>query len=798
MSDIQKKYDELKASYEALEASFEEMAEELKELKEENEKLTERYESCRKSAIDKAHLSARLASNKSMRAYRKMMVRAGKGDPFAALRPQLTQAEARILSNIDSVTYRKGNLVVRGWAYDLNGVFPPITMRDRSLMLPIEEQRYPRPDVNEELELADDTCSGFIVRTALDGIKHDRITIEFENELGYVAREINIILNDKEREAYLKENAEPTYAVDNAGYDDWFHDQRVTEAELARQRKDHFPYEPKISIVIPLFNTNELFLEQLMESLVGQSYRNIEICLADGSTSDRPGEFIEKKYGADSRVVYRRLEENTGISGNTNAAIAMATGDFIMLADHDDTLEKDACYEIVRAVNADSEIDVVYTDEDKMLLTDDIYYSPNFKPDYSPDLLCSNNYITHIFCVRKSIVDTVGGERAEFDGAQDHDFIFRCCEQARKVHHIPKFLYHWRAHASSTAGNPESKMYAYENGRRAVEEHYRRCGIPAKVKLAEDIGSFRTEYEIQGEPLVSIIIPNKDLKNVLERAVNSIFEKSTYRNFEIVICENNSVEPETFAYYEELKAAHDNVNVIVWDDVFNYSAINNFAVKHAKGDYLLFLNNDVEVITDRWIEEMLGYCQRPDVGACGARLYYPNNKLQHCGIVVGIGGIAGHICHLEKRSSGGYFGRIVKSQDVSAVTAACMMMPRKVFEEVGGFDESFAVAYNDVDLCLKVRDRGYFIVYNAWCELYHYESLSRGSDEEEENPEKHARQMAEARRLRARWPEIYEKGDPFFNANLDYCTSDFVLKGTMPPNYSTLQKAREEVSEDDE
>ncbi len=798
MSDILTQYKELRASYEALLAENEKLRKELEEQKSETEKVTEQYQAARKSAIDKANLAAALASNKTMRAYRKMMQHTGKGDPFKMLRPELTQAEARILSNIDSVTYRKGHLVVRGWAYDLNGVFPPIVLKDRSRILPMTEQHYPRPDVNESLELADDTCSGYVIKTPLSEIKHDRIAIEFVNEFGYVAREIKIILDEKKREAYLAENAEPSYAVDNAGYDDWFHDQRVTDAELSRQRKDHFPYEPKISITIPLFNTGEEFLTELMDTLVDQSYANIEICLADGSTSDEPGKVIREKYGNDPRIIYKRLEKNEGISGNTNAAIEMATGDFIMLADHDDTLEKDACYEIVRALNKDPEIDVIYTDEDKMLLTKDIYYSPNFKPDYSPDLLCSNNYITHIFCVRKSIVDKVGGEREEFDGAQDHDFIFRCCEQARKVHHIPKFLYHWRAHASSTAGNPESKMYAYDSGRRAVEAHYRRMGIPATVSLAEDIGSFRSTYEIQGEPLVSIIIPNKDLVPVLRRAIDSIFEKSTYRNFEIVICENNSTKEETFAYYEELKAAHDNVRVIVWDKAFNYSAINNFAAAQAEGEYLLFLNNDVEVITDRWIEELLGYCQRPDVGACGARLYYPNNKLQHCGIVVGIGGIAGHICHLEKRSSGGYFGRIVKSQDVSAVTAACMMMPRKVFEEVGGFDESFEVAYNDVDLCLKVREKGYFIVYDAWCELYHYESLSRGSDEEEDDPEKHARQMAEAKRLRARWPEIFEKGDPYFNANLDYCTSDFVLKGTMPPNYSTLQKAREEVSEDDE
>ena len=340
-------------------------------------------------------------------------------------------------------------------------------------------------------------------------------------------------------------------------------------------------------------------------------------------------------------------------------------------------------------------------------------------------------------------------------------------------------------------------MYAYDNGRKAIQAHYDRMGIHATCELAEDIGSYRTKYEIQGEPLVSIIIPNKDFSDVLDRAIVSIFEKSTYRNFEIIIAENNSTDPQTFAYYEKIQAEHDNVKVVYWKDIFNFSAINNFAVKYAGGEYLLFLNNDVEVITDRWIEEMLGYCQRGDVGAVGARLYYPNDKLQHCGIVVGIGGIAGHICHMEKRDSGGYFGRIVKSQDVSAVTAACMMMPRHVFEEVGGFDEDFVVAYNDVDLCLKVRAAGYLVVYDAWAELYHYESLSRGSDDIKKNPEKHERQMREAKKLRARWKDIFENGDPYFNPNLDYDTSDYVLKGTMPPNYSVLQKARDEVTEDD-
>ncbi len=776
--------------------------EEYEKVKEELETLKARYFKAREEGMRRGSYAALLSGNKAMMLYRKLQGKAGHGDPFARLRPQLSRAEAGILFNIDNCYYKNDNLVLRGWSYDQCGLLPQIVIRDRSRMLTFDVQRYPRADVNDLLGINGEFLSGYSIRLPLSQIRHPVITFELENELGYVAQEFDVILDKKKREAYIRENAVPTYAIDSAGYDDWIHENVVTEERLKEEAAETFPYMPKISIVIPLFNTPERFLDELMEGLLGQSYANIEICLADGSTKDETEALVRERYLSDSRVVYRRLEKNEGISGNTNQAIRMATGDFIMLCDHDDTVEKDACYEIVKAINADPETDAVYTDEDKIMYTSGVYYSPNFKPDYNPDLLCSNNYITHIFCVRRSIVEEVGGpegifERSEFDGAQDHDFIFRCLEKSRKVAHVAKFLYHWRAHETSTAGNPESKMYAYENGRRAVQAHYDRMGIHAKAYLAEDIGSFRTEYEIQGEPLVSIIIPNKDLHKVLQRAVDSIYQKSTYKNFEIVICENNSTEPETFACYEELTKAHDNLRVVVWDKPFNYSAINNFAVKSAKGDYLLFLNNDVEVITDRWIEEMLGYCQRGDVGAVGARLYYPNDRLQHCGIVIGIGGVAGHICHMEKRDSGGYYGRVFKTQDVSAVTAACMMMPRKVFEEVGGFDEELAVAYNDVDLCLKVREAGYLVVYNAWAQLYHHESLSRGSDDEKKDPKKHARQMAEAKRLRDRWPKIFAEGDPYFNANLDYDTSDYVLKGTMPPNYSVLQKIRDEVTQDD-
>ena len=767
------------------------MEEEIRRLKERNQALYE-------AAVHKSGLLVDIAATKSMVLHRKAMVKAGKGEFLPMLRPELNQIDAQLFCHLDRVSYRSGEVVLRGWAYDINNrCAPPIVIRDRSKCLPYTDQRYPRPDVNDELKVPSHEESGFSLRIKLSEIHHHELALEFDNEKGYVAINVPILLTENERRGHNLKSAEPVYASDNAGYDDWFHDVRVTEETLKKQAETAFAYEPLISICIPLYNTPERFLKELMDSLTGQSYRTFEICLADGSTSDEPGQIIKECYGRDSRVRYQRLKENTGIAGNTNASFEMASGDFILLCDHDDTMERDALFEIVKAINENPETDIVYTDEDKLMLTQDVFYSPNFKPDYNPDLLRSNNYITHIFCVRRSIVDEVGGERPAFDGAQDYDFILRCCEKARGIIHVPKILYHWRAHESSTAGDPTSKMYAYDSGRRAIEEHYRRTGIHARVELAEDIGSYRTFYEIQGEPLVSIIIPNKDLKDVLKRAVDSIFERSTYRHFEIVIAENNSTEKETFDYYKALQKEHANVRVVTWPEGFNYSAINNFAAKEARGEYLIFLNNDTEVITDRWIEEMLGYCQRPDVGICGARLYYPDDRLQHCGVVVGIGGIAGHICHLEKRENGGYFGRIVKSQDVSAVTAACLMMPRKVFEEVGGFDETLAVAYNDVDLCLKVRDRGLLVVYNAWCQLYHYESLSRGSDDAEVDQARHERQMREAAILRAHWPAIYKNGDPYFNANLEYDAADYVLKGTIPSGYSSLQKVHEAVGSED-
>lgn len=747
-----------------------------------------RYERARVSAIQRQEKFLKLCMNGSARALRAVIRRTGGQDPLEVVRPPLTD-DSEMLHYIDRISFLGDHLSVHGWAWDGSGMHPEILVRGRRKICPARTFWYPREDVNEEEGFPADAESGFTVRLPYADLPEEDILIEFENEFGALPVACHVPRDPEKRaEVY----GGPVYARDPLAYDDWFHDHRAGEKRLAAERKKRFPYMPLISICVPLYQTKPEFLDELLQSLLGQTYSRIEICLADGSP-DTALETRIKEKAADGRILYQHLAANLGIAGNTNAAMEMASGDFILLADHDDTLEPDAVFEIVRKLNQDHTIDVVYTDEDKLMLSEEMYYSPNVKPDWNPDLLASNNYITHIFCVRRSLAKAVGGECPEFDGAQDYDFIWRCTEQARTIAHVPKILYHWRAHEGSTAGNPESKRYAYEAGRRAIEAHFQRIGIPAQVKRAEDIGSYHTVFPVEGEPLVSIIIPNKDQKAVLKRALDSVFGKTTYRNYEIVIAENNSETDEIFAYYRELEKTHGNVRVVTWDKEFNYSAVNNFAAGHARGEYFLFLNNDVEVISPDWIEEMLGYCQREDVGAVGARLLYPDGSLQHCGVVVGLVGIAGHILQGEDAGKNGYFGRIAKSQDVSAVTGACMMTSKADFAAAGGFDEKLAIAYNDVDYCLKLRKRGKLVVYDAWAELTHYESLSRGSDAAEESPEKHARQMREAAVLKEHFPEIFAKGDPYFNPNLDYYAADYVMAGTAPD--SPENKAKREKSE---
>ena len=390
-------------------------------------------------------------------------------------------------------------------------------------------------------------------------------------------------------------------------------------------------------------------------------------------------------------------------------------------------------------------------------------------------MLRCNNYICHIFVVKKEIQEKVGMLRKEYDGAQDYDFILRCCEQAQKIRHVPKILYHWRNHPASTAGNPESKMYAYEAGRAAVQAHYDRLGIKAKVSMTENWGRYRTELAVEGNPLISIIIPNKDHREDLERCINSIYEKSTYRNFEIIIVENNSTNKEIFHYYRQLESQHDNIKVLEWKGEFNYSGINNFAAEAAGGEYLLLLNNDIEVITENWLEEMLSYCQREDVGIVGAKLLYPNDKIQHAGVIIGMGPsrTAGHIFYNFPRDQFVYAGRTQTTQDLSAVTAACMMTKKSLFYRLHGLDDRFQVAFNDIDYCLRMRQLGKLVVYQAYAELYHYESLTRGDDKNAENKKRFS---AEVKLFKKRWGEILKKGDPYYNPNLSLARSDCSLR----------------------
>lgn len=567
----------------------------------------------------------------------------------------------------------------------------------------------------------------------------------------------------------LHERFEP----EEVPYGPWYEAYVPSQEVLEKQRKYKFSRTPLISVVVPAYRTPEEFLRQMIESLEKQTYPNWELCIANGSPDDEEMHRVLEMYAKkDSRIRYKDLEENLGISENTNEAFAMAKGKFIGLLDHDDLLAPNALFEVAKAIEKEKKIDLIYTDEDKVTTDLSEHFQPHLKPDFNLDLLRANNYICHFCLVKRAIVEKTGGFRKEFDGAQDYDFIFRCAELAEKIHHIPEILYHWRTHKASTADNPASKMYAFEAGKRAIEAHLARTGVEGTVSHTADLGFYRVSYPVKGEPLVSVIIPNKDEKETLESCINALKKHTTYRNFEIIIIENNSTSKEIFEYYREL-SKEDNIHLLKWKKEFNYAAINNFGVRHAKGEYLLFLNNDVTPISENWLEEMLGVCQRPEVGAVGAKLIYPDNTIQHAGCVIGIGGIAGHLFVDMPSNRTGYLHKASLMQDMSAVTAACMMMKKAVFDKAGGFTEELAVAFNDVDLCLKVRKDNYLVVYNPYALLYHMESKTRGAEDSEE---KMRRFQKEIEYMRCNWIDILKNGDPYYNKNLSLTKWNYSLK----------------------
>lgn len=554
-------------------------------------------------------------------------------------------------------------------------------------------------------------------------------------------------------------------------YDKWIKQREIGAMSLRSQKNHHFAKEPLFSIVVPVYRPKAEYFEAMIKSVLEQSYENWELCLADGSGEEYKMEHsVERAAKGDSRVKYKLLEGNLGISGNTNAALEMSTGDYIVLGDHDDIIRPNALFECANAINEDDSIDVIYTDEDKYDCNTKKRFLPHFKPDFNIDMLRNNNYICHLFVFSRELYNKVGGFNSEYDGSQDYDMILRCTEQAENIKHIPKVLYTWRSHENSTAKNPESKNYAYVSSKKALEAHFDRMGISAKVTMSDIPGYHNVEYEVIGNPMVSILIPNKDHTDDLDVCIKSITEKQDYTNYEIVIIENNSTEPQTFEYYKNIEKEFDCVRVIYYEGDFNYSKINNFGAERAKGEYYLLLNNDTKMLRKNCLRELVSFATRPEVGIVGARLLYNDNTVQHAGVIIGLGGVAGHAFAGIPRDYSGYFARAIIPQDYSAVTAACLIVRKSVFEQVGGLDENLKVAFNDVDFCLKVRKAGYLVVYNPGAELYHYESKSRGL---EDTPEKAARFKGEVAYIERKWSDILTNGDPYYNVNLSLKRADF-------------------------
>lgn len=553
----------------------------------------------------------------------------------------------------------------------------------------------------------------------------------------------------------------------------------------------------KISILVPLYNTPEKFLREMIDSVVAQTYKNWELCLADGSDDEHKfvGEICKSYYDSDKRIVYKKLDKNGGISANTNACYKLATGEYIGLFDHDDVLHPEALYEYVKVINEQG-ADYIYCDE-TTFKGDSInnMLTMHFKPDFAPDNLRANNYICHFSVFKRELLEGTELFRTKFDGSQDHDMILRLTDNAKCIVHVPRLLYYWRSHAGSTASNISAKTYAIDAAKGAVADHLRHHGYKnfhiTSTRAFETI--FRIRYEIKGNPKVSIIIANKDHKDDLNRLLTSVADRSTYTNFEVVIVENNSEEQSTFEYYEDLLGAPYNpdlqvqksaenallgkipVTIVTYKGKFNYSAVNNLGVKHSDGEFVLLLNNDMEVISVDWIEELLMYAQRNDVGAVGAKLYYGDRTIQHAGVVIGLGAhrTAGHTHYKQSRENLGYMGRLCYAQNVTAVTGACLMVSRANFDAVGGLDEGFEISLNDVDLCLKLRHKGLLNVFTPFAELYHYESASRGLDDQGEKLERYNK---ESEHFRQKWAEDLAAGDPYYNPNFSLDRSDFSLK----------------------
>jgi glycosyltransferase involved in cell wall biosynthesis len=564
----------------------------------------------------------------------------------------------------------------------------------------------------------------------------------------------------------------------NRDYQRWIgrYDYRPQKDRAAYSEKiRRLPWLPKFSVVMPVYNTPQASLRAAIESVRSQLYSNWELCIADDcSPSSQTREILSHYARRDDRIKIFYRDKTGHIAEATNSAFQLATGDYVALLDHDDVLREHALAEVAFTLNEYPEAQVIFSDEDKIDAAG-LRHEPFFKPDYSPDLFWAQNYLNHLTVHRADNIRQVGGWRKGFEGSQDYDLnlrVIRSIEQDSIVH-IPKVLYHWRATEGSAASSRQAKGYAHDAAVRALNDHFKALGKGAHATIIKDLPYYRTIHRIsEPAPFVSLIIPTKDHAGILAKCINSILERTTYIRFEIIVVDNNSSEPATAAYFEQIKL-NPNVKVVRYPHPFNYSALNNFAVRTASGSILGLIDNDVEVISPSWLSEMVAHACRPEVGCVGAKLYYPNDTIQHAGIILGVGGVAGHSHKHFARTDNGYFGRLRLTHNVSAVTGACLIVRREVFDEVGGLDDNeLAIAFNDVDFCLKVRKAGYLNVFTPFAKLYHHESLSRGP---EDTPEKADRFASEIRTMLNRWGPILKK-DPYYSPNLTLEDQSFAIR----------------------
>lgn len=555
----------------------------------------------------------------------------------------------------------------------------------------------------------------------------------------------------------------------------WVSENTLSESDIEHIKREieALDYKPVFSILVPIYNTDPDYLIPMIRSVQAQIYPHWQLCLVDdASPKSYLKSILEHEASLDKRISIQLNQRNQGISLTSNDALALATGDYIALLDHDDELSIDALYENVKAINQFPQLGLAYSDEDKMDMQGN-RLEPYFKPDYSPDLLETNNYICHLTVIKKDIVDEIGGFQEGLDGSQDHDLILRAIQLSERVVHIPKILYHWRKIPGSTAEVYDAKSYAWEAGRKAVENCLNKRERGVAVKFGSLKGTYRVFREIQGEPLVSIIIPFKDKPELLEACLSSILSRTTYKNFEVIGVSNSSEQAATFAKMEHFQALDERITFVEKNIAFNFSALCNYGVAQANGDYVVLLNNDIEIQSVDWLERLLEHAQRPTTGAVGGKLLYPDGRIQHAGVVAGMVGAAGHPHKFFPDNHIGYHGRLHMVYNVSAVTGAMMMLSTEKYHQVGGLDEThLAIAYNDIDLCLKLLDQGYLNVFTPHCKATHYESVSRGY---EDTPEKLARLNREQAHFLAKWRDFLASGDPYYNPNLSLKNERFSL-----------------------